>query len=253
MEQPVHFYNDNGEKLAGTLHRPDGGSDAGVILGHCFTCSRHISIIREISYTLAREGLTALRFDFSGNGQSEGDFTRTTYTKHIGEMKKAVGFLKEKGISRFGLAGHSMGASIAVLTGAEMPDTAGVCALGGRLAGTDTARFFSKEDMEQLRETGRLSFTSRGRNLQLSRTFFDDLRHYDVPETIAGLPVPLLVVHGDQDEIVSVENAYQAKELQPHTDLMIIPGADHMFSNAGQRREIAARVVQWFQEHLTGG
>lgn len=97
MEQPVHFYNHHGEKLIGTLHLPDGPAHRGVVFGHCFTCSRHTGIIRHICSELEREAFMALRFDFSGNGQSQGRFDESTYSKQIQEMKIATAFIAEKG------------------------------------------------------------------------------------------------------------------------------------------------------------
>ena len=135
MEQSVFFDNHEGEKLAGTLHLPDKPSVQGLVFGHCFTCSRHTRILIRICQELAKAGCMALRFDFSGNGQSEGIFTETTYSKHIGEMKTAVSFLREKGVSQIGLAGHSVGAAIAVLTAAETDGIRAVCGMAGHLTG----------------------------------------------------------------------------------------------------------------------
>ncbi|GBC61066.1 osmotically inducible protein C [Desulfonema ishimotonii] len=250
MEQAVYFHNNQGEKLAGTLHRPEQPSDAGIILGHCFTCSRHTSVLRDIARHLNGKGITTLRFDFSGNGQSEGDFAQTSYTKHIREMKAAADFLAGQGVVRFGLAGHSMGAAIAMLAASVIRDVRAVCTLAGRLGGSDATKLFTREQMARLEKTGTVSFTSRGRNLALSENFFSDLRRYNLPETVAECKVPLLVVHGDRDEIIPAENARQAKTLNPATELVIIPGADHMFMNPEHRAQIAKRVAGWFERHM---
>ena len=246
----VHFFNDAGEKIAGTLHIPDESTDCGVILGHCFTCSRHVSIIREISTVLEKMGMAALRFDFSGNGRSEGDFSDSSYSKHIEEMERAVGFFAEQGYTRFGLAGHSMGAALAVLAGARLNGVAGGCALGGRVAGKETAPFFGKEKMEELRRTGRLHFESRGRDLELKENFFTDLQKFNLRETVQIFEPPLLVVHGDQDEIIPVENAQEVRHLNPHADVEIVTGADHMFSDPEHRRHIAETVAKWFKSRF---
>ena len=60
-----------------------------------------------------------------------------------------------------------------------------------------------------------------------------------------------MVVHGDADEIIPVKNAYLAKTLNPErTELAVIPGADHMFSNDQLRSQTVKLVVKWFKEHL---
>jgi esterase/lipase len=253
MEEPIHFYNQRGEKLAGSLHQPEQHDGCGVVFGHCFTCTRHTRIIREICDALAAENFMALRFDFSGNGQSEGEFSKSTYSKQIAEMEEAAGVILRKGVRRLGLAGHSMGAVIAVLTAARIETVKAVCALAGRLSGLNTSNFFSRNQLKELEDTGKLAFTSRGRSLQLSTTFFADAKQYDLAGTVKSLKRPLMVVHGDADEIIPVKEAYLAKTLNPeHMELAVISGADHMFSNEVHRSQIVKLVVKWFKEHLHG-
>jgi pimeloyl-ACP methyl ester carboxylesterase len=253
MEQPTYFYNQQGEKIAGTLHLPKRPDGCGVVFGHCFTCSRNTRIIREICNELAARDVLALRFDFSGNGQSEGEFSASNYSKQITEMQTAAEVIAEKGARRIGLAGHSMGAVIAVLTAVRTGTVKAVCALAGRLSGLKATHFFSKKQLKELEDTGRVSFNSRGRSLQLSTEFFADAKQYDLPETVKSLQTPLLVIHGDADEIIPVQDAYLAKTLNPeYTELVVIPGADHMFSAEMHRSQTVKLVVKWFKEHLHG-
>jgi len=250
MENTVAFLNEHGEKLAGTLHLPEKSADRAVIWGHCFTCSRHTTVLRDISKKLEEKGIASLRFDFSGNGQSEGDFSHTSYSRHIAEMKQAVNFLSEKGFSCFAAGGHSMGAAIAVLAAermaAESLNIKAVCALAGRLGTGKLSQIFTRDQMEELRQTGRVSFVSRGRKLELREDFFTDMQKYDLAETVANLKIPLMVIHGDKDEVISVENALDAKKHNPCAELEIVRDADHMFLNPGHRAEIAERAAAWF-------
>ena len=202
---------------------------------------------------LAAAGFIALRFDFSGNGQSEGDFAASTYSKQMAEIQKAVDIIAEKGAEWIGLAGHSMGAVIAILTAARMNRVKAVCALAGRLSGLKATHFFNKRQLKELHDTGRVSFSSRGRPLQLSTAFFADAEQFNLPETLKTLQAPLMIVHGDHDEIVSVEEAHLAQKLNPiNTKLAIIPDADHMFSNDEHRLKISKLVVKWFEEQHHG-
>ena len=249
MEQLVSFYNDHGEKLAGTLHLPDEPTVYGVVFGHCFTCSRHTGILRHICHRLVEEGFMALRFDFSGNGQSEGKFAESTYSKQISDMKTATAFISGKGASWIGLAGHSMGAVIALITGAQMNSTKAVCALAGRFSGLSSTHFLSQNQRKKLQKTGRVLFSSRGRSLVLSDGLFTDGKQYNLPKIVASLHTPLLIVHGDSDEIVPVKEAYRTQELNSEdTRLAIIPGADHMFSRPEHYHQVSSLVVDWFKE-----
>jgi dienelactone hydrolase len=253
MSKQINFTNHMGEKLAATLHIPEGPARGGVVLGHCFTCSRHTGILREISQGLAGQGLLALRFDFSGNGQSQGEFVNSSYSKHIREMEMAVAFLRQQGVNWIGLTGHSMGAAIAVLSAARIHGVRAVCALAGRLSGLSPTHFLNVAQKTDLEVNGEVSFESRGRTLKLSRDFFADAKSHDLPHVIANLEVPALVVHGTLDEIIPVAEAQKAHDFNPGImELEIIEGVDHMFSDPGQRRDTARRVVNWFALQASG-
>ncbi len=142
VETDINFVNHLGERLFGTHHRPDVPSESGVVLGHCFTCTRHTGILREAGARLADAGFHVLRFDFSGNGQSEGVFIETSYTKYIAEMEVAANFLKADGVKWLGFAGHSMGAAVSVLAGARLSGIQAICAIAGRLTGMDPLAYF---------------------------------------------------------------------------------------------------------------
>jgi pimeloyl-ACP methyl ester carboxylesterase len=255
MEQQIQFPNHRGEKLSATIHVPDSPSPRGVILGHCFTCSRHTAILRSICHVLAASGFLVLRFDFSGNGQSEGSFVESTYSKQIAEMETAAAYLAGRGVSWLGLAGHSMGAMVALLAGAKIGSVRAICALAARSRVMRAAELLSPGQLQELRERGRVSFVSRGRALELSRELFSDAARYDLRRAVASLAQPILLVHGDADEITPVAEAYRIQRYRPEgTRLAVIPGADHMFSEDGHRRTVTEVVISWFEDQaLPGG
>jgi putative redox protein len=253
-EEEIEFANHCGEKLAATLHLPDGSPDRGVILGHCFTCSRHTSILRSICHALAASGFTVLRFDFSGNGQSEGEFTESTYSKQIAEMKTAAALLATHGVSWLGLAGHSMGAMVALLAAGEIKAAKAVCALAARSRVMGVADLLTPAQLKRIQETGRVLFVSRGRSLELTGEMFRDASRYDLGRTVASFMLPVLLVHGDQDEITPVDEAYRIQHYRVEgARLAVIPGADHMFTSDEHRRMVTEVVVRWFKEQAPGG
>lgn len=191
----------------------------------------------------------ALRFDFSGNGQSEGKFAESTYSKQIAEIETAAAFISKKGATWIGLAGHSMGAVIALLTANKISTIRAVCTLAGRFSGLNVTHFLNRNQRKELQNSGKVFFSSRGRSLELSRNFFADAEQYNLTHIISSLQVPLFIVHGDQDEIIPVDEATQAHDLNPEgTRLAVITGADHMFSLEEHRRQISQLVVEWFKK-----
>ena len=190
-----------------------------------------------------------LRFDFSGNGQSEGSFADSTISKQIIEMTRAADFLMDKGISWIGLAGHSMGGTVALLAAARIDAARAVCTLAATASLPNKTRFLADSKRQQLETSGSVHFTSRGRSLELTVDFFQDASQYTLADTLPSLSQPLLIVHGDRDEIVPVEQAHRLHRLRPAlTELAIVPGADHMFSQETHRQQVTERVASWFEE-----
>ncbi len=247
MQETVYFANSRGEKLSATLHYDAAGNAPAVILGHCFTCSRHTGILRQTAQELAASGFSALRFDFSGNGQSQGNFADASYSKYITELQSAVRFMTARGASWIGLAGHSMGAAIALLTAVSTREVHALCMLAGRVSVIKTTHFLSDRQRAELQRHGQVSFTSRGRSLTLKKHFFADAESFSIPDALQHLKIPLLVVHGENDTIIPADDARTAKRLKPEqTELMVVPGGDHMFSNPAHRQQVAAGVRRWF-------
>jgi len=247
MEQQIQFDNYLGETLAGTLHQPERPPVGAVIAGHCFTCSRHTGVLRRICSALGDAGFMALRFDFSGNGQSQGQFEQSTWSKQILEMEAAIAMMQEKGAPWIGLAGHSLGAAIALLTARRIKTVSAVCRVAGRVSATRPMHFLTPSQQHSLEQTGHVEFNSRERQLTLSRDFFDDAQRHDLTDATRSLTIPMLVVHGDRDEIIPVSEAHLAKAANPRmVELAVVAGGDHMLAQPDHQRQVARLVTDWF-------
>ncbi len=202
--------------------------------------------------SLCNNGVAALRFDFSGNGQSEGDFAETTYSKHVTEMRTAVDWMRQNGFERIGLAGHSMGAAIALLTAASTPEIQAVCTLAGRYSHLSVNGVLDDSKAKTLEQTGRIGFVSRNRSLSLKSDFFEDVAAHDLLEKVTNLRQPVLAIHGDMDDIIPVEEVYKSQELKPEkTEIFVVENADHMFSNKEHRNLITQRLTNWFKNQMS--
>ena len=92
----VKFKNDAGEQLAGILDLPEARPRAYALFAHCFTCSKNLRAATNISQSLTAAGYAVLRFDFTGLGQSEGDFADTSFSTNLGDLQSAVQFLEDE-------------------------------------------------------------------------------------------------------------------------------------------------------------
>ena len=247
MEHQIDFRNHLGETLAATLHQPEGDCRAAVVAGHCFTCSRHTGIIRQVCNDLGTAGFMVLRFDFSGNGQSQGAFAQSTWSKQVQEMAAAVAFMQARGADWIGLVGHSLGAAVALITARRTDDIDAVCRIAGRTSPARPMHFLSPSQQQMLADTGHVEFSSRGRQLTLNRDFFDDAMQYDLEAATRDLKIPMLVVHGEADEIIPASEARLAKAANPDgVELILVDDGDHMFSKPDHQTRVGQQVTDWF-------
>lgn len=79
--QKVNFKNKEGQSLAGRLELPVNQHPHNfAIFAHCFTCNKNLTAVRNIGKALTSNGFGVLRFDFTGLGESEGDFGDTNFS-----------------------------------------------------------------------------------------------------------------------------------------------------------------------------
>ena len=86
----VEFQNKQGQKLTGRMEMPiDRHPLNYVLFAHCFTCTKNLIAVKYISKALTRNGFAVLRFDFTGLGESEGDFSDTNFSGNVEDLVAA--------------------------------------------------------------------------------------------------------------------------------------------------------------------
>ncbi|KAG8084656.1 hypothetical protein GUJ93_ZPchr0010g9712 [Zizania palustris] len=91
LEQRVVVTNKHGEKLAGVLHHM--GSSKIIVLCHGFIATKNDSLILDLTDALTEKGICVFHFDFSGNGESEGEFEYGNYRKEADDLQCVVSYL----------------------------------------------------------------------------------------------------------------------------------------------------------------
>ena len=91
----VNFQNENGQELAARLELPDGEPKGFALFAHCFTCNKNLTAVRNIGRALNAAGIAVLRFDFTGLGESDGDFENTNFSSNVEDLICAANFLKD--------------------------------------------------------------------------------------------------------------------------------------------------------------
>src|SRR5690606_70503 len=116
--------------LAAQLDLPVGKPLTYALFAHCFTCGKDIAAAERISSTLTRLGIATLRFDFTGLGESEGEFASSNFTSNIADILKAAAFLEENYEAPSLLVGHSLGGAAVLAAAPDLPSVKAVATIG---------------------------------------------------------------------------------------------------------------------------
>jgi len=125
----VRFPGGTGAWLVGKLERPDGPERATALFAHCFTCGKDLKSIVRLTRELAARGVASLRFDFSGVGESEGDFAETSFSTNVADILAAADFLRTRGLGPL-VGRRTWGGLVGVLDDPPLLDGGAVSAPG---------------------------------------------------------------------------------------------------------------------------
>lgn len=245
--EKVEFQGAHG-RLSGNLHVPEGEVRAGVVLAHCFTCSKSYKITRHLATGMENGGYAVLRFDFTGLGDSEGEFSDTSITTYVDDLQVAVRYMEQRGFSPCAAVGHSLGGAAVLLAVAGAPQIKAVVTVAAPATADHVRGMFSERTVAEALDTGAVEVEIAGRPFNISAEFFRDLERHSSLDHVAALERPILVVHGMADRTVAVSEGEQifAAARQPRW-FAAIPEADHLFTSQSAV-DNAARVIVSFLE-----
>lgn len=246
----ITFLNDAGIELAARLERPAGAVRTWAVFAHCFTCSKDFIAAARISRALQERGIGVLRFDFTGLGNSQGDFANTNFSSNIEDLISAVNFMDSQGHTVELLIGHSLGGA-AVLAAAGRLETVKAVVTIAAPAGPSYLKRHLVDQLDLIQQQGFATINIAGRKFTIKKQFLDDLDHPRHQLAIKNLNRPLLIYHSPSDNIVGIEDALKIFQAAGHPKSLIsLAGADHLLTRKEDSQYVAETLVAWLGKYL---
>lgn len=247
----LHFEGARGDRLVGRLDLPpDGAPFAYALFAHCFTCSKDLKAAVNLSRALTAERVAVFRFDFTGLGESEGDFAGTSFSSNVEDLVAAARFLEREHEAPRILIGHSLGGAAAILAAAEMPSAAAVVTIGAPSDPAHLKHLFAG-DLEQIARKGEAEVVLAGRRFTITRGFVEDLEGNRLREILGGFRKALLIFHSPRDEIVGIDHAARLYEMARHPKSFIsLDGADHLLTDESDSRWTGSVLAPWARRYV---
>ena len=242
----IRFINRNGIQLAGNLELPPGGQwQATALFAHCFTCTRNIKAARNITRALGDAGFAVLRFDFTGLGESEGDFADTNFSSNLDDLEDAATWLADNLAAPQLLVGHSLGGTAALAVAERLNSVRAVATLAAPASADHVLEQFG-EDLGAIEKDGSARVQLAGRPFRIRRDFVEDARRHSFEDRLRKLRRALLVMHSPSDKTVSIDNAQKIFEAAPHPRSFIsLDDADHLMPEEGDSRYAGGLIAAW--------
>lgn len=247
----ISFKNSKGVTLSGKLELPANQHPvAYAIFAHCFTCNKNLTAVRNISRTLTLHGFGVVRFDFTGLGQSEGDFGDTDFSSNIQDLEDIAKYMGEELEAPKLLVGHSLGGAAVIFAGKNISSIEAVATIGAPSSPKHVQHLF-QSGIEEIEAKGKAIVKIGGREFPISKQFIEDISVKNMKEVVRELRKPLLLLHSPQDTVVGVKNANDIYMEAMHPKSFIsLDGADHLLSDKKDSIYAGNIIAQWAARYL---
>jgi len=247
----ISFTNKQGEELSGRLDLPaDQDPHNFAIFAHCFTCTKDFSAVRNISKALASEGFGVLRFDFTGLGDSDGDFADTNFSSNIEDLSCAAAYLEEHFKAPSLIVGHSLGGAAAIFAASEIDSIQAVATIGAPSNPVHVQKQLG-DKIATIQQEGEAVVTLAGRDFTFKKQFIEDLETCSCTEAAGDLHKALLILHSPQDATVSIKNAEEIYHAAHHPKSFVtLDGSEHLLIDKKNAAYVGKVVAGWAARYI---
>ncbi|AXT50621.1 OsmC family protein [Aquimarina sp. BL5] len=247
----ITFTNTEGQTLSGRLELPaDQHPHNFALFAHCFTCNKNLGAVRNISRALTSQGFGVLRFDFTGLGESEGDFADTNFSGNVEDLVAAANFLTQQYQAPSLLVGHSLGGAAAIFAAAEIDSIKAVATIGAPSDPTHVQHLL-RSGLEEIEANGKAVVNLSGRDFTIKKQFLDDLETKSLPTVAKNLGKALLVMHSPQDTTVGIRNAEEIYHAAKHPKSFVtLNDADHLLMRKEDSIYAGKVIAGWSSRYV---
>ncbi|WP_040280262.1 bifunctional alpha/beta hydrolase/OsmC family protein [Psychroserpens damuponensis] len=243
--------NKKGHKLQAYLELPANQKpNKFAIFAHCFTCSSSLSAVRHISRALTNHGFGVVRFDFTGLGRSEGEFSESYFSANVDDLIAVSDYLKSHYEAPSLMVGHSLGGAAVLVAASKLELVKAVATVGAPSTVSHVKHLFS-HGIDDIKQKGKVEVNIGGRPFKIDEEFVADFDKTNLPEIVKSLRKPLLILHSPIDTIVGIKNAEQLYHSAHHPKSFVsLDAADHLLSNAQDSLYVGDMIGSWVKRYF---
>ena len=228
----------DGLTLRGDLRVPDGAEKCPIaIICHGFMANRTHDMFERITNACVERGIAAVKFDFDGHGESDGEFSDMNVYSEILDAAKIIEYVRTLSfVTDIYIVGHSQGALVGgMIAGMYREYVSKLVMLAPAATLKDDAQIGScfgvPYDSYHIPDFFPVR-NNDGEHFNVGSLYFRIAKTLPIYETTTLFSGQTLIIHGSEDPAVGVIGAKRYKERMPRAELVIVEGGDHGFNNS---------------------
>lgn len=253
MEESIIFHDSHGHRIAAILNMPNEPTTRLAVLCHGFLSSKNSTTNNTLTRLLNEREIATFRFDFFGQGDSDGPFEEITTTLAVHQTQAALDLVTARGYDRIGLVGSSFGGLVAILTTAERRDIACLALKCPVVDFAEELRLtFGPEELARWHATDTIQNMMGGPDrVRLRYAFYEDCLGQIAYSPAERITIPTLIVQGERDECVPLHQSRRLYDaLNGPKRLDLLPDADHQFTRGEDFNQMISSICNWICTHL---
>ena len=249
--EKLEIINEKGHKLYAQLELPASQHPQQyAIFAHCFSCHSNYKAIGNITRKLTEAGFGVLKFDFTGLGQSEGEFAESHFSANISDLLAVNKYMIKNNMTPALLVGHSLGGAAVIAAASQLENIKAVATINAPSNVEHVTRHFTHQFNESS-EKGAVEINIGGRPFKINQEFVDDFSKTDLPAITKHLRKPILIMHSPIDTTVSIDEAQKIYLSARHPKSFIsLDSADHLLTDAADSSYVGTMIGAWAKRYF---
>ena len=253
MENQLTFHDRRGHRVSAILSQPEPPTDRVAVLCHGFLSGKNSTTNKTLTRLLNEHGFATFRFDFFGQGESDGLFEDITTSLAMEQAHAAIVHVCSNGFRKIGLVGSSFGGLVSILTAAERRDIACLALKCPVVDFAEELRLeFGPDEMARWQATDTIPNIMGGsERIRLKYKLYEDCLQLSAYEPATHITAPTLIVQGQRDEMIPLHQSQQLFDrIKGPKRLDLLPEADHQFTRGEDFHAMTAAITEWLVTHM---
>lgn len=247
MQKRINVKNKYNKNLSVIIEMPEKGVKDFIIISHCFTCSKLYKLYSNISKILSEKGYGVVRYDVMGLGNSEGDFSDTSFSTNVEDLISVYDYIAKNYKKPTYLFGHSIGSLVSIKVANMLESIKGVATVGSPSNFDNLERLFSNYEDELMKKEN-IVVNLAGRNINIGLEYLSDVRNERIEEVIKDFNKPIIIFHSDSDKTVLYQDGLELfNSINSEKSFITLKDVNHLADKKKDAIYIGEILYTWLE------